>query len=192
MQTFRFSLAVAVAAALLTFNTARAITVVPPSFDELVTEAETIFQGTCTGSKSQWVGEGAQRHIVTYVTFNVEDVLKGNPGATYTLRMLGGTVDGTTMEVSDSPKFKPGNRDILFVEHNGEQFIPLVGIMHGRYRVERDQASGEDVVLTNHGSAVSDVKDLGKGEHAAAPLAAKGLGPAQFKAAIKEKLGQQR
>ncbi len=190
MKTFRFSLAVA--AVLLTFTTARATTVVPPSFDELVTEAETIFEGTCIDSKSQWVGEGGQRRIVTYVTFKVEDVLKGNPGTTYTLRMLGGTVDGTTMEVSDSPKFKPGNRDILFVEHNGQQFIPLVGIMHGRYRVERDQTSGEEVVLTNHGSALSDVKNVGKDEHDAARVTGKALAPGQFKAAIKEKLGNQR
>ncbi len=189
MKTYRFSLVLA--AALLSLNAARATTVVPPSFDELVTEAETIFEGTCLDTKSQWIGEGAQRHIVTFVTFKVEEALKGNPGATYTLRMLGGTVDGTTMEVSDSPKFKPGNRDILFVEHNGEQFVPLVGIMHGRYRVERDQISGEEVVLTNRGRAVSDVQKLGKGEHETAALdAGKALAPGEFKAAIRAKLGR--
>lgn len=100
---------------------AHATTVVPPSFDELVANAEVIFQGTVTDVKSQWTGEGAERHIVTYITLNVEDALKGEPGATYTMRMLGGTVDGTTMEVSDVPKFKVGDRDILFVEHNGTQ-----------------------------------------------------------------------
>ncbi|MBA3882990.1 MAG: hypothetical protein H0X73_09830 [Chthoniobacterales bacterium] len=189
MKTFH-SLFV-VAAALLSLPVG-ATTVVPPSFDELVTEAETIFQGTCMEAKSQWIGEGAQRHIVTYVTFRVEEVLKGKPGATYTLRMLGGKVDDTTMEVSDSPKFKPGNRDILFVEHNGEQFIPLVGIMHGRYRVERDQATGEEVVLTNHGSAVTDVNNVGKDERDTARVAGKALAPGQFKAAIRAKLGTQR
>ena len=47
----------------------RATTVIPPSFDELVSRAELIFQGSVTDVRSQWVGEGAQRHIVTYVTF---------------------------------------------------------------------------------------------------------------------------
>ena len=189
MKTFRPFLIGAVA--LLSFGSVRATTVIPPSFSELVNEAELIFQGTCTDSKSEWTGEGAQRHIVTYVTFKVEDALKGSPGATYTIRMLGGTVDGTTMEVSDSPKFKPGDRDILFVQHNGEQFIPLVGIMHGRYRVEQDQTTGAEKVMTNGGHALSDVKNVGQDEHASAKVDEKALAPKEFKAAIRAKLAGQ-
>src|SRR5256885_6721644 len=48
-----------------------------------------------------------------------------SPGASVTLRMLGGTVGAETMEVADAPKFKVGERDILFVENNGTQFITL-------------------------------------------------------------------
>ena len=91
-----------------------ATTVIPPTFDQLVSRAQVIFQGAVTDVRSQWAGEGAQRHIVTFVTFKVEDTLKGNAGATYSIRLLGGTVDGETMEVSDTPKFKVGDRDILW------------------------------------------------------------------------------
>jgi hypothetical protein len=80
--------------------------------------------------------------------------------------MLGGTVGAETMEVADAPKFKVGDRDILFVENNGTQFIPLVGIMHGRFRVKKDEA-GRDAVFTNEGSPLSDVTQLGKSEGAA-------------------------
>ena len=182
-------------------SAARATTVIPPTFDQLVGDAELIFQGTCTDVKSQWIGEGAEHRIVTYVTFKVEDSLKGKPGESYTIRMLGGTVDGTTMEVSDTPKFKTGDRDILFVEHNGQQFVPLVGIMHGRYRVKHDNASGRDVVLTDQGRALSDVNQLGRDEHSAASAAApnnaaavqpEALAPSDFKAAIKAKLAAAR
>src|SRR3954471_6613991 len=140
----------------------KATTVIPPTFDELVAEAELIFQGTVTDVTSQWTGEGAQRHIVSYVTVQVEDAIKGNPGATYTLRMLGGTVGDQTMEVSDSPKFKAGDREILFVQNNGQQFIPLVGIMHGRFRVQKDEQTGADIVVSNAGKPVSDLAQLGK------------------------------
>jgi hypothetical protein len=163
-------------------NSLHGTTVIPPSFDELVSRAEVIFQGSVTDVRSQWVGEGAQRHIVTYVTFKVEDAIKGAPGATYTMRMLGGTVDGQTMEVSDSPKFKKGDRDFLFVEHNGQQFIPLVGIMHGRFRVEHEQ-NGREIVATNSGERLSDVASLGKEEHGVSREKA-ALSPSQFKAAI--------
>src|SRR5882672_11260883 len=95
---------------------AYATTVIPPTFDELVSRAQIIFEGEVTGVQSQWIGEGAEHRIVTFVTFKVDDTLKGNPGATYSIRMLGGTVDGQTMEVTDAPKFKVGDHDLLFVE----------------------------------------------------------------------------
>src|SRR3954447_15486464 len=142
---------------------ALATTVIPPSFDDLVSRAEMIIQGSVTDVRSEWTGEGAQRHIMSYVTVKVEDAIKGNPGATVTLQMLGGTVGAETMQVSDAPKFKVGDRDILFVENNGTQFIPLVGIMHGRFRVKKDE-TGRDAVFTNEGSPMSDLKQLGKDE----------------------------
>jgi hypothetical protein len=185
--------------ALLAVANVHATTVIPPSFDELVAQAELIFQGTVTDVQSQWTGEGGDRHIVSYVTLKVEDPIKGEAGATYTLRMLGGTVGDRTMRVTDSPEFKVGDREILFVEHNGTQFIPLVGIMHGRFRVEKDNARGADVVLTNSGTAVRDVAALGKEDvnaphahadaDAAAPAAA-ALDAASFKSAIRSKLAQ--
>src|SRR5437588_6440605 len=161
-------------------------TVIPPTFEELVNRAQVIFQGVVTDVRSQWVGEGAQRSIVSYVTFKVEDAMKGSPGSSYTMRMLGGTVGDQTMEVTDSPKFKVGNRDILFVENNGSQFVPLVGIMHGRFRVEREQASGREVVTTNEGEPLGNVSQLGKNKQAASAGAT--LSIDEFKAAIHTKL----
>ena len=182
-------------------NTAHATTVIPPSFDDLVEQAQLIFQGTVTEAQSQWAGEGASRRIVTYVTFKVDEAIKGEPGATYTLRMLGGTVGDQTMEVSDSPKFKVGDRDIVFVENNGSQFIPLVGIMHGRYRVQKDKVTGKEVVLTNSGRPLKAVAELVKDDDHAhgkpgttqSSVAAStdgALGAADFKSAIKAKLGK--
>src|SRR3977135_78870 len=82
---------------ILTALSAGATTVIPPTFDQLVNDAEFIFQGNVTDVRSQWVGEGGQRQIVSYVTFKVDDAIKGSPGQTYTIRMLGGTADGETM-----------------------------------------------------------------------------------------------
>src|SRR6195256_870185 len=163
----------------------RATTVIPPTFDQLVNDAEFIFQGNVTDVRSQWVGEGGQRQIVSYVTFKVDDAIKGSPGATYTIRMLGGTVGETTMAISDAPEFTVGDKDILFVEHNGTQFVPLVGIMHGRFHVEQDQA-GQEMVTTNEGDPVKNVTQLGKAENSS-PTGAN-LTPAAFKAAIQAKL----
>src|SRR5438477_9648341 len=167
---------------------ALATTVIPPSFDDLVGRAEMIFQGTVTDVRSEWTGEGAQRHIMTYVTVKVEEAIKGNPGASVTLRMLGGTVGAETMEVADAPKFKVGDRDILFVENNGTQFVPLVGIMHGRFRVKKDTA-GQDAVFTNEGSPLSDLTQLGKNEAAAS--AGRAMSKQEFRQAIQGKAAAQ-
>jgi hypothetical protein len=163
----------------------RATTVIPPTFDQLVTDAEVIFQGTVNGTRSQWTGTGAERRIVTDVTFQIEDAIKGAPGKSYTIQILGGTVDGETMEVSDAPRFKIGDRDILFVEHNGTQFVPLVGIMHGRFHVQTD-AEGRDVVAKDNGAFLADAAKLGQDERAA--VTGPALSAADFKSAIRQKL----
>jgi hypothetical protein len=171
----------------LTLPALRATTVIPPTFDQLVNQAELIFQGTVTDLRPQWMGEGAERHIVTFVTFKIDDPIKGALNESYTIRMFGGTLDGQTMEATDTPRFKLGDRDILFVENNGTQFVPLVGIMHGRFRIQKE-ASGRENVSKDNGAPVSDLAKLGLDEKAAAtgPV----LATAEFKAAIRQKLGQ--
>jgi hypothetical protein len=180
------TIAIALVASVSSFAT----TVIPPSFDELVSRAQ-IFEGTVSNVRSEWEGEGAQRRIDTYVTFKVEDAIKGNAGPVVTLRMLGGTVGDQTMEVSDGPKFKPGDHDILFVENNGSQFIPLVGIMHGRFRV-RKEASGRDVIHTSVDEPVAKTGELGN-ESVSTLSAAQQERPMtlqQFKQAVRAKIGQ--
>ena len=168
---------------------ANATTVIPPNFEELVSRAEVIFEGEVTDLKSQWIGEGSEHRIVTYVTFKVDQALKGDPGSTYSIRMLGGTVDGRTMAVSDAPKFKVGDHDVLFIQDNGRQFIPLVGIQHGRFRVQKDQ-TGRDTLVTGEGQSLTDVNQLGGDEKTSAPSKA-ALSLNDFKSAIRSRISQQ-
>jgi hypothetical protein len=169
---------------------ATATTVIPPRFDELVSRAQIIFEGEVTGLQSQWIGEGAQHRIVTFVTFKVDDALKGDAGATYSIRLLGGTVDGRTMEVTDAPKFKVGDHDLLFVENNGSQFIPLVGIQHGRFRVQKD-AMGRQTLTTGEGQPLADVNQLG-GDEGSVAHNRSALSLDDFKGLIRSKIAQTR
>ena len=162
-----------------------ATTVIPPTFDQLVDQAEVIFQGTVTKVSSEWVGEGAERHIVSYITFKVKDALKGSPGESYTMRTFGGTVDGESMMIGDAPTFNVGDEDFLFVENNGTQIVPLVGIMHGQFHVRKDD-SGREMVTTNEDQPLRDVDHLG--HPATATATAPVMSPAAFKAAIQTKL----
>ncbi|HME88766.1 MAG TPA: hypothetical protein VKE30_06095 [Chthoniobacterales bacterium] len=139
--------------------------------------------------RSVWEGEGAQRHIDTYVTFQIGNALKGNPGGSYTIRVLGGTVGEDTMEVTCAPKFQVGESQVLFVEHNNEQFVPLVGIFHGQMRIERDQQTGREFIATHDGNPLGDLSQLGHNEEAAASAnPAEAISPDDLKANIEKRL----
>ena len=166
-----------------------ATTVIPPTFEQLVQQAELIFQGSVTDVRSIWEGEGAQRHIETYVTFQIADNVKGDASNSYTIRMLGGTVGDETMLVTDAPKFKVGDRDILFIEHNYDQFVPLVGIGHGRFHVQHDEETSRDIVVNDEGEPVRDVTKLGREEESVS--AADAISPEQLKSAVKNQLKAQ-
>jgi hypothetical protein len=174
------------AMALIALSRVSATSVIPPTFEQLVGQAEFIFQGTVTNVRSIWEGEGADRHIDTYITFQVQDNVKGDAGSSYTIRVLGGTVGDETMEVTDTPKFKVGDTDILFVEHNNEQFVPLVGISHGRFHVQRDDETGRDIVVNGEGAPVKDLAKLGREDESVS--AAEGISAGDFKSAIKKQL----
>lgn len=178
------------AVAALTVNV-RATSVIEPTFDELVDQAQVIFEGNVSDVKSQWIGEGAERAIVSYVTFKVDDSVKGNAGQTYTIRMLGGTVGDETMEVADAPRFHIGDKDILFVQNNGSQFVPLVGIMHGRFHVRRNTA-GAEVITDDKEKPVRNLKRLGRESSVAASAEDSDITPSDLKAAIKQRMESSR
>lgn len=140
-------------------GTAISTTVIPPSFDALVSGANTIFVGEVIGQTAIWVGTPRGRAIRTQVTFRVEDVWKGAAGAVTRLEFLGGTIGETTMEVVGMPTFRAGQRSVLFVAAE-RQVSPLVGFMHGRLRIERDFA-GVDRVRTHDGRSLGAVSEIG-------------------------------
>ena len=140
---------------------ARSTTVIPPSFDALVAEANTIFVGEVMNVRADWESTPTGRAIITLVTFRVENVWKGNLGAVTQLEFLGGEIGEIGMKVEGMPVFRLGQRDVLFVGNQVRAISPLVGVMHGRMRVERDTVSGIDRVRTFDGRALGSIAQLG-------------------------------
>jgi hypothetical protein len=131
----------------------RATSVVPPSFTELVSEADAIYRGRVTAVQPRRIPspDGNGSIIKTFVTFAVERVLKGSQQKEVTLEFFGGTLGDESMEISGMPKFNLGAREIVFVQKNGVQFCPLVALMHGRYRVLRDNATAREHIARDNG-----------------------------------------
>ena len=140
----------------------RATSVVPPSFSELVAEADAIYRGRVTAVHARRVaradGEGSV--IKTFVTVAVDRVLKGAERQEVTLEFLGGTVGDESLTVVGMPKFSVGSREIVFVQKNGVQFCPLVAMTHGRYRVMRDEATAREHMVRDNGAPLTSTSDV--------------------------------
>ena len=133
---------------------ARSTTVIPPTFEYLVANAGTIFVGEAMDVRARWIATAQGRGIMTDVTFKVEELWKGRLGG-----VLGGTIDGVTMEVVGMPTFKEGQRSVLFVSDQVRTISPLVSFWHGRMRVEKDPF-GVDRVRTYDGRSLGSPAEV--------------------------------
>ncbi|MBK6315329.1 MAG: hypothetical protein IPF53_13780 [Blastocatellia bacterium] len=80
---------IALAALLLAPDTANATTIVPMSDRDLATSSRAIVAGTVVSTEAVFVAE--QAAVMTYVTFDVDRVLKGDlPVGQIVIRQLGG------------------------------------------------------------------------------------------------------
>lgn len=146
---------------LLTVGLAYSTTVIPPTFDDLVSKAQTIFVGEVVNQRAIWQTTPQGRSIVTIVTFQVADVWKGDASPLTQLEFLSGTIDDLTMTVHGMPTFRIGQRDVLFVGSTVRVVSPLVGLMHGRLGIEREPMSGVDRVRTHDGRSLGSTAQLG-------------------------------
>ena len=168
----------------------RATTVIAPTFNELVAESEVIARVEVTAVRPAWVESPQGRIIKTFVTFRVVRALKGTPTADLTLPFLGGELDGETMRVSGMPRFTVGQKDIVFLsDTRGVQFSPLVGLMHGRYRVQTDAATSRDYIARDDGAPLESEADVQLPQAANSPAnrlksVARALSPADFESRI--------
>jgi hypothetical protein len=148
-----------------------ASTIQRPTFAELVDRADRIFVGTVVDQRSRWVDTRKARLIVTEVVFDVQRTLKGGGGPSVLLEFVGGTLGSEALKVPGVPVFQIGDESVLFVT-NGFSISPVVGMMHGRFRISRDPVTREAFVLSHDGRAFSSVTQLTRGIPAfsAAPL----------------------
>lgn len=140
---------------------AGATTVRPVDLGSMVDRAELIFVGTVVGSESVPTGDGS--YAFTYVTFDIEQTLKGasRGGKLITLRFAGGEVGEHVFEVSGAPKFAQGGRHLLFVEGNERDGVPVIGWYQGKLDIVDHPLSRQPIVVDHSGRAIDGVKGNG-------------------------------
>ena len=115
------------------------------TFQELATSCELIFEGEVIASESRWNSDRSGIH--TYVTFRVDDVIRGDARRHVALRFLGGTVGEIGLEIAGSTLPKTGEQGIYFVEKLDRfQVNPFYGVDQGHFLVI--ESAGQQVMTT--------------------------------------------
>lgn len=80
--------------------------------------SEKIFRGRVVDLKSEWNQE--KTLIYTLVKIRVDEYIKGEGLNEVVLKVPGGTVEGQTHVVSDTPQFSQDNNYVVFLESSGQ------------------------------------------------------------------------
>jgi len=139
----------------------RATTVIAPTFEQLVGEADIVFEAEVTDMRSRLTVEGGKETIVTDVSFLNRRTLKGTPAPEVRLEFLGGVVGDRGFKVDGVPTFAKGDRDVIFAIMSKALVSPLVGMMYGRLRIALEGALNHETVRLFDGTPLRSVAALG-------------------------------
>ena len=131
-----------------------ATTILGMNIDEVAQDAELIFEGKVVEHN---VRKNAAGMIVTYVTFRIEELIKGEYDETLLeLKFTGGRLGGQIMEISGLRIPSPNEEGIYFVESVNRNLVnPLLGWSQGHYLIY--EQNGERRVRTVNDRPVTDV-----------------------------------
>jgi hypothetical protein len=75
------------------------------------------------------------------------------------MSFAGGTVDGKSILVPDSPRLEVGKTYVLFGLANEKSFAPTVGHEQGVFRILSDKGKGKDYVVDYFGNLLETMAD---------------------------------
>lgn len=170
----------------------RATTVLPLTFEQLVSGASLVFEGETVDVRPRASNERDGLMIVTDVTFRVVRALKGFPSPMIRLSFVGGTVGDRTLTVEGMPAFTRGDRDVVFAHEGDGHVSAIVGLMYGRFPITYDAPTGETFVRRFDGLPIRALADVAS--QIRRPLLAmdRPMALSAFEAAIAAEVARQR
>lgn len=118
-----------------------ASTVRAMNLEQMTDRADMIFTGRVASLRADWNAE--RTRIYTYVTFEVDDYLKGGNGADIaTVRLLGGKVGRYVSLLPGTPQFGIGEEVLLFCAGRQARIPSVLGLSLGKFTITT-AASGE-------------------------------------------------
>ena len=177
---------------------AGAASVRPLQLDELIDTAALAFEGVCIGNRTE--REAGTNYVVTYTTFAVKEVLKGEVGKTHVIKQIGGEIaDGEpSFRVQGVPKFAAGQSYVVFLAGvSSAGFSSPIGLAQGNFRVLPDAAgpkvaNGRDFREMTAGMPASALPEATAKALGAAQAPVRHLGLEEFKQLVRARTGRAR
>ncbi len=123
---------------LMAFSSVSATTILGMDIDKVAADAEFVFEGEVIHSETRQ--DSNSGIISTYVTFRIDDVLKGDySGDSLELKFMGGVFNGKVVQVSGMRIPEMAEQGIYFVESMSRDLInPLIGWSQGHFIIVDD------------------------------------------------------
>jgi len=122
-----------------------ATTVVPLSFEQIVNESQSVVYGRVSDVRAQWTAD--RRFIESVVTIEILRGMKGTARESIAFTVPGGRVGRYLNVIPGAPSFAAGDTAVFFLTAQGARLPVTTGLTQGIYRVQRDAASGEILVV---------------------------------------------
>lgn len=132
-------------ALVVSVSTARALTVVPATFEELVRESASVVHGRVRAVHAAWTGD--RRTIQSTVTLDVIAAFKGTSTEIATFVVPGGEAGGRILVVPGAPVFRAGDEVVVFLRGHPPAIPQPVGLSLGVYRVSSTLRAGTAMVV---------------------------------------------
>jgi hypothetical protein len=109
--------------------------------EQLSKSSHTIIKGTVLNKRSEFESEGD--YIITYITFNISETLKGVSKDTITVVIPGGVIGNLGMSVSQTPKFQIGEEVVIFVSNDYKGRKTVTDWQQGKFTIKNNQVKYE-------------------------------------------------
>jgi len=141
---------------LFAFSSTSATTILEMDIDKVVADAEFVFEGSVINSETRQ--HSSSGIISTYITFQINDIIKGDyTGDSVELKFMGGVFNGQIVQVSGMRIPEMAEQGIYFVESMSRDLInPLIGWSQGHFIIVDD--NGTRRIKTAGGQPVIDVE----------------------------------
>jgi len=121
-----------------------AASVLPLGLERLLSDAEAVFNGRCISNQVE--RDVYTNMVVTYTTFEVIDVVKGQVSQTHTIKQIGGYLQDSNVHMRwpGIPKFSVGEEYVIFLPPKSNVgFSSPVGLEQGKFSVLSGDAGKE-------------------------------------------------